>query len=82
MKKTILLISILSLFLYCGPKQEEVERIMEDGVEVVINHLEPYEITGEPTTFTLEEEFTIDFEKDFFAKAGIIDISGADIDSN
>ena len=55
MKKLFFLILVLSLFLCCGAKQEKVEKIMEDGVEVVLNNIEPYRITGEPTTFNLEE---------------------------
>lgn len=82
MKRTILLISVLSLFIFCGPKQDELERIIEDGVEVIVNHLEPYEIAGEPVTFTLEEEFTIDTEKDEIAETGLVDFSPFDIDSD
>jgi len=55
---------MLSLFLYCGQKQQEIERYIEDGVEVIVNHLEPYKIKGKPTNLILEEEFTIDTEKD------------------
>ncbi len=43
MKKFIYLVLILSIFFYCAPKQEKVERYMEDGVEVVVNQLKPYE---------------------------------------
>jgi len=60
MKKIIHLVLILSIFLYCAPKQEKVEKIMEDGVEIVVNHIEPYKIKWEPSTFSLEEEFMID----------------------
>ena len=81
MKKLIYLISVLSLFIYCAPKQEKVERILEDGVEVVVNHLEPYKIKGEPSTLNLEEEFTIDTEKDEILKVGVTDIRDFDIDS-
>jgi len=56
MKKLIYIILLLSLFFYCGPKQEKVEKIMVDGVEVFLNHLEPYKIKGDPTTFTFEKE--------------------------
>ena len=81
MKKSFLLISMLFLLIHCGSKQDEVERIMEDGVEVVVNHLEPYKITGEPTTLRLEEEFTIDTERDEIAEIGVTDINGFDVDS-
>jgi len=57
MKKIIYLALILTILLCCVHKQEKVERIIEDGVEVIINHLEPYKIKGEPSTLNLEEEF-------------------------
>jgi hypothetical protein len=81
MKNLTFLVSILCFLTYCGPKQGDVERIMEDGVEVVINHLEPYKIKGEPSTLNLEEEFTIDTERDEIAEVGLADISDFDVDS-
>jgi hypothetical protein len=65
----------------CTPNQEKVEKIMEDGAEVVINHLEPYKIKGEPSILHFEEEFTIDTEKDEIAELGVPDIGRFDIDS-
>ena len=81
MKKLIYLILIISLFFYCGQKQDKVERHMEDGVEVVVNHIEPYKINGEPSTLILEEEFTIDTEKDEIAERGLVEIDNFDVDS-
>ena len=80
-RKTLCLILCLALFLSCGPKQNKVEKIVEDGVEVVINHLEPYKIKGEPINLVLEEEFIIDFEREDFAKLGLTDLWGFEIDS-
>jgi len=80
MKKLIFLIIIVSLLLYCGPKQEKVEKIMEGGVEVVINHLEPYQI-GNISSFNLEEIFKIDTEEDEIANLGIADIFGFEVNS-
>ena len=74
MKKLLHLILILTLSLSCGPKSDKVERIIDDGVEVVINHLEPYKIEGEPSNLILEEEFRIDTEDDEVAKTGLTDI--------
>lgn len=76
------MISVLSLFIFCGPKQDEVERIMEDGVEVVINHLEPYKIKGESNILNLEEEFIIDLEEESLAKAGIAEVGGFGVDGD
>ncbi len=80
MQKLMMLFCILSLCFHCGPKQEEVERIMEDGVEVVINHLEPYKISGE-NSLVLEEIFNIDTEDDEIANLGIPDIFGFEVNS-
>jgi hypothetical protein len=82
MKKLFYLIIILLLFICCGPKQEEVERISEDGVEVVINHLKPYKVKGEPSTLSLEELFIIDTEKEALAKVGLGEFAGIEVDSS
>jgi hypothetical protein len=46
MKKIILLVVTLPVLFYCKSSKDEVERVMEGGVEVVVNHLEPYKIKG------------------------------------
>ncbi len=82
MKKFGILLYIVLFLLHCGPKQDKVERIVEDGVEVIINHLEPYEIKGEPNSLRIEEEFNIDMEKDFFTEIGLTgSLAGVDVDS-
>jgi hypothetical protein len=63
MNKSAWLVCLLCIFIGCGPKEAEVERYFEDGIEVVVNHLEPYKIKGEPSQLALEEEVRIDFEK-------------------
>lgn len=80
-KSSILLIMFCILvFFSCRPKQEKVEKIMEDGVEVVTNHLEPYQLKGEPSTLNLEKVFTIDTEDDAVASQGVSDIYLFDVD--
>lgn len=64
MKNLIFLGFLAALFLCCGSKQEKVEKIIDDGVEVVVNHLDPYKIKGEPGTLHLEKQFSIDTEKE------------------
>ena len=59
----MLLALILCFMVGCQDKAANVERFMEDGVEVIVNHLEPYKIRGEPSTLFLEETFTIDTER-------------------
>jgi len=82
MKKNIYLIVALCVFFSFGPKQERVEKVMEDGVEVVINHLEPYRLKGEPSTLNLEKVLTIDTEDDAVAAQGVTDIYLFDVDAN
>ena len=81
MKKYITFILILLIFSYCTPEQEKVERIIEDGVEVVVNHIEPYQIKREPSTFSLEEEFVVDLERDDLAEIGLTEIQDFAVDS-
>jgi len=83
MKKLLMVIPLVILLCFnlSCQKQEQVERIMEDGVEVVINHLEPYKVKGESSTLHLEEEFTIDTENDDIAEIGLTNIFGFDVDS-
>jgi hypothetical protein len=74
----ILLLCFLS---YCGPSQAEVERTIENGVEVVLNHIEPYKIREEPSIQKFEERFTIDTELDEVAEIGLTDIRDFGVDS-
>lgn len=53
---------------------------MEGGVEVMVNHLEPYKIIGESGNLILEEIFTIDNEKDEIEEIGLTDIACFDVD--
>ena len=80
MKKSSALFLIVCLFSVCGPKQDEVERIIENGVEVVINHLEPYQV-GSPGSLRLEEIFKIDTENKDILKLGIPDVFGFEVNS-
>ena len=77
-----LFLAMTLFFISCGPKEDSVERIIEDGVEVVINRLEPYTIKGEPSTLTLEMVFTIDTESAEMAEIGLVEMSDFNIDSN
>jgi hypothetical protein len=74
MRKAACLLLVLLAFYSCTSKSEVPERIMEDGVEVVLNRLEPYAVKGEPSTFTLQKEFAIDTENDTIAGLGLTDM--------
>ncbi|MCK4759240.1 MAG: hypothetical protein KAT69_04290, partial [Candidatus Aminicenantes bacterium] len=81
MKKLIYLIVVLFVFFYCGPGRDRVEKTVEDGVEVVLNHLEPYRIKGEFGTVHLEREFSIDTENQEMLEIGLTGIETFDVDS-
>ncbi len=81
MKKSIYLVFILVLFYFCGQKDDKVERIIEDGVEVVINHMEPYAIDKKSLVLKAEREVLIDFKSDSITELGIADIRGFAVDS-
>lgn len=72
---------ILFLLFACGPRVQKVEKTLENGVEVVINHLEPYKIKGEKATLELKKEFSIDFSSEDIGKLGLSDISNFNVDS-
>lgn len=81
MRKIFILFVLVGLFNFCAEKSEKPELIFEEGVEVVLNRLEPYTIRGEPSSLLLEEEFTIDFEREDLAEQGMGDILGFEVDS-
>ena len=82
MKKLIIIAIVLLFSSFCAQKGEKVEKIMEDGVEVVLNHLEPYKIKGESGKLLLENEFSIDTENEDMLKIGLNDIETFDVDQD
>ena len=79
----VLFFFIIVLFSACDQPQDEWQGTIEevDGVTVVKNPISPYEVKGEPSELVIEEEFSIDTEKDEIAEIGLVDIIGFDIDS-
>jgi hypothetical protein len=80
MKRLGFAISIITLLAGCGTNRGRVDKIVENGVEVVLNHLEPYQIKGESGRLRLERLFAIDSENAELAKAGLTDIESFDVD--
>ena len=62
---------VLTASCFCCSPQKDVERILKNGIEVVLNHVEPYRLKGEPSTFSLETIMTIDTERDDLAEKGM-----------
>jgi len=83
MKRLVILsiVILIAILIGCGTKEAKVDKGMENGVEVVLNHKEPYVIPGQPTRLVLEKEIAISTEDDDLAKAGLTDIESFDVDS-
>ena len=77
----IISLAILFSFVFGCMRQEQVERFMEDGVEGIVNHLEPYSVKGELSTLHITKDYVIDTEKDDLVDIGLTDILCFDIDS-
>jgi hypothetical protein len=73
-------LSVSMIFISCRTKLDKIEKTIEDGVEVVINRLEPYKIKGEPSHLRFEEELRIDFEEEEFLELGIKDLRQFEVD--
>jgi hypothetical protein len=81
-KKLVFFLAGLNLFIACGSKQAKVDRIIEDGIEVVLNHIEPYQIKGQPSELSLEKILSIDLERDDLAEAGMGNVGEWDADDD
>jgi len=82
MKKSSIIICFLALCLVsCGPKQNKIEKLTEDGIEIILNHVEPYSFPDEPGTLRLERLFSIDAEELEIFEAGLIDMETFDVDT-
>ena len=81
MKNLIYLLIIIILFIQCTPRSDEVEKFIEDGVEVVLNRRDPYKIKVELTSLILKKEFSIDFGRDDIGELGIARATAFEVDS-
>jgi len=71
MKKLLCILLGVGFLTWCGGRERQIDKTLEDGVEVVLNHLEPYKLKGEPSHLGLEEEIRIDFEKEEYSDLGL-----------
>lgn len=81
MRKRLWIALGIMLTAACSGRPPQVDRIVENGVEVVLNHVRPYRIAGEPSRIDLEKEFVIDAESPELLAAGLADIRQVGIDS-
>lgn len=82
MKKSMCVLLGLVFLSSCAGKQPQVDKVTEDGVEVVLNHLEPYALRGEASHLRLKEGLRIDFEKEEYSDLGLKEPSFAEADGH
>lgn len=82
MKRFGLLLLCTLVCITCGGKQAYVEKTIENGVEVVLNHLEPYMLRGEAYHIKLTEITKIDFEESAYSELGLKEPSITETDGS
>lgn len=70
-RSQVCLLAGICFALSCQGRRAQVDRIYEDAVEVVLNHLEPYKLKGQPSHLELREETRIEFEKGGYSDLGL-----------
>lgn len=79
--KKVGLISFFLLFLAnCTSQIQKIEKTTDEGVEVVLNHLEPTRIKDVASRLILERELSIDTESEEVAKTGLTEMETFDVD--
>ena len=81
MKRITLCIFGIAICVSCGHKQPQIDRVYEEGVEIVLNHTQPYRVKGAPVSLSLEQELAIDTERSDLAEKGVFDIWGFEVTS-
>jgi len=82
MKKAPGIVLFIVFFMSCGGPQTRIDRTYVNGVEVILNHREPYRIKGQPSTFSLEQVLLIDLERADLAEAGLLSGGEWDVDGD
>lgn len=73
---------LIGVLFACAKEESKVEKKVEEGTEVVINHLKPYKIKGEVYSFNLEEEIVISQERKDLIDLGMMSMGEFAVDSD
>jgi hypothetical protein len=80
MKKTAWLAILLLVIGGCTRRDNQVEKVMEEGIEVVLNGTEPYILPDVRSPVRLEEEVIIDLEAGDISRTGLYQIDTFAVD--
>jgi hypothetical protein len=81
MKRITLCLLGTCLLVSCEAKKPLVDKAIENGIEIVLNHTQPYRLKGMPESLRLEQELAIDTERPDLAERGVVDIWGFGVNS-
>lgn len=82
MKKTAWIAVLLLLVAGCGRQENQVEKVIEDGIEVVLNRAEPYKLPDVRRPVSLEGEWDIDLEDEGVSKTGLYQLDTFAVDAD
>jgi hypothetical protein len=80
-KKYIFVLSLAFLQADCSPQTTGPQRMVENGIEIIVNGPPIYPDDGRARTISLQEEFRLDIEDAAMTTAGLTDIATIDFDS-
>jgi len=81
MRKRLCILFGICLLGACSGGKPQVDKTIENGIEVVLNHINPYRVPNEHSVLSLEKEIVIDAEDPELLKAGLTDIFQFGVDS-
>lgn len=81
MKKLFSCLVVISFLVSCGGQQPKVDKVIQDGVEIILNHYEPYLLKGQHSHLNLKEETRIDLEQARYSGLGLKEPDFAEADS-
>lgn len=82
MKKTVWLAMLLLVIGGCARRENRVDKVIEDGIEVILNGMEPYKLPDVQSPVMLEEEWVIDLESGDVSKTGLYQIDTFAVDAD
>jgi hypothetical protein len=84
MKKMVWLAILIFVIGGCSRQESRVEKVVEDGIEVVLNRVEPHRLPDAQKPVGLEEEWIIDLEDESVSAIGLylLDTFAVDAEGN